>query len=179
MKFYVLVYEQFAQFEVVLANLVLSTIGEVVIAGITKEAVKSSEGFTTLPDVVLNEVDIDNTSALIIPGGVPEAILNNRDLSKKLEIMNKKNKIIAAICSAPIHLINAGIVGERKITATIFDDSFEKGNFIDSKLVVDENLITAKGDGFVEFAIALAEKFVKDPTDPQFVSILGFLKSIR
>ena len=62
MNVYVLVYDGFAQFEVVLANYFLSTKMNIITVGITSKMVTSMEGFQTVPHSILEDLsfkDID------------------------------------------------------------------------------------------------------------------------
>ena len=61
--------------------------------------------------------------------------------------MNKKSKLIAAICHGPHVLISAGAVKGRKLTAVrpLWDDLKNAGATVQDKAVVrDKNIITSR-----------------------------------
>ena len=70
-------------------------------------------------------------------------------------------KLNLAICAAPVHLAKADILEGKKYTTTLpvhqFKE-FEESNYQDEVVVIDINNITAKGCGYVEFAMELSKK---------------------
>lgn len=105
-----------------------------------------------IPDMVIEDIDIKNYFCLIIIGGSgnKKYLWNNEDLHIKIQQAKNSNILIAAICLAPICLINAGIIKSSNITAyktketqKIIEDS---GNsYIDKEVYIDTKIITANG----------------------------------
>jgi len=158
---YVFIYDSFAQFEVILANYFLKHKGEVITFGIENDKATSHEEFITLPHKNINDLDIDDIDLLIIPGGDPSKVKEKEKLYSLINEVNKKDKFIGAICAAPVHLAKAGILSNRKFTTTLDINSIEEfnvENFVDKNVVIDENIITAKASGYVDFAIELGKK---------------------
>ncbi len=158
---YVFIYDTFAQFEVVLANYILKHKGEVITFGIDDDKVTSHEEFITVPHKSINEIEVDDIDLLIIPGGDPSQVKEKEKLYNLLNEVNKKDKLIGAICAAPVHLAKEGILNNKKYTTTLDINSIEEFNvesFIDKNVVVDENIITAKASGYVDFAIELGKQ---------------------
>ena len=158
------------QFEVILTNYFMKTKGEIVTAGIDYRIITSYEGFKTIPHTTLKEVNISDVDLFLIPGGQPDILLENKDLHKFLVNLNSKNKIIAAICAAPIHLAKAGILNLRKFTTSLPVDEFPEFNngiYVNESVVVDDNIVTAKPNGYVDFAIEIGKimNIYKDETD--------------
>lgn len=160
MKTFVLVYEGFVQFEVILTNYFMKTKGEIITVGLDEEKVNSWEGFISVPHITLEEVNIDEVDLFVIPGGDPQKILQNEELIKFLDNLNKKGKVIGAICSAPLCLAKSGILKGKKYTTTLPVNEFkefENSELIDENVVVDDNIITAKASGYVDFAIEIGK----------------------
>ena len=158
---YVFIYDTFAQFEVVLANYFLKHKGKVITFGIDNDKVTSHEEFITVPHKSIDEIDVDDIDLLIIPGGDPSKVKEKEKLYNLIKEVNKKDKLIGAICAAPVHLAKAGILNNRKYTTTLDINSikeFNIENFVDENVVVDEKLITAKASGYVDFAIELGKQ---------------------
>lgn len=160
MKTYVLIYEGFVQFEVVLANNFMKTKGDIITVGKDMNEVLSHEGFKTIPHKTIDDIDIEEVDLFIIPGGFPDILINNTKLHKLLKELNSKNKVIGAICAAPIHLAKAGILNGRNFTTTLPVEEFyefNECNFKNRDIVVDKNIVTAKANAYVDFAIKLGE----------------------
>lgn len=162
MKACVLIYNGFIQFEVILPCLFMKGRAEVIIAAPGKEDVVSCEGFVIKPNVKIEDLDIKDLDILIIPGGEVENIYNNEALNLLLKKFNGNNKIIAAICSAPVHLAKAGVLKGRKFTMdkpTLLEyrSDFVNCTFVNDNLVNDGNIITAKPCGYVDFAIEIGK----------------------
>ena len=98
--------------------------------------------------VSLDKVNVDDYDLLILPGGVKSMELLRLDF-KAIEIVkefDKKNKIIAAICSGIMMLISADILKNRKVSgyyAWKKDIENAGAKFIDNPAVEDDNLITS------------------------------------
>ncbi|MDY4787723.1 MAG: DJ-1/PfpI family protein [Bacilli bacterium] len=74
------------------------------------------------------------------------------------------NFVIAAICGGPLFLAKAGLLKNKKYTCSLYYnmmelfDFFEMDNFIPAPVVVDQNIITAVGGAFNDFAVNVARK---------------------
>ncbi len=168
-KTFILIYDNFVQFEVVLVNYLMKTKGDIITVGINQDKVSSFEGFITLPHITIDQIDTDEVDLFVIPGGYPEKIENDK-LYKLLKKLNDKNVIIGSICSASIHLAKSGILEEKIYTTTLPVDEFKefkKDNYTDKNVVIDKNIITAKASGYVDFAIELGKimNIYKDKED--------------
>ena len=121
----------------------------VAIGGYTKSEIKINKTIT--------EINLDDYSAIIfIGGGGALDNLDNQESYKLIQSAYQKDKIIAAICIAPIILSNAGIL-EKKM-ATVWKGKFlniepSTGEYLkkkgaiykDQSVVIDGNIITANG----------------------------------
>lgn len=94
---------------------------------------------------LINEVNYKEYDALLIPGGAHYNFIKN--FGYALDIIKyfaSTNKIICAICAAPTILGNLGFLKNKKYTCfTSMNENFG-GTYIDEKVVVDGNLITAR-----------------------------------
>ena len=98
--------------------------------------------------VNLDKIDLDSYELLVLPGGVKSMELLRLDNAaiNTVRDFNKKNKLIAAICSGTMMLISADIVKNKKITGYYAwkQDIINAGaTFVDSPSVEDGNLITS------------------------------------
>lgn len=106
-----------------------------------------SEGLAI--DKTLDEADIDDYDALVLPGGAINADqLRMQDKARDwVRKVTEAGKPLAVICHAPWVLASAGIANGRKLTSyfTIQDDMREAGaEWVDEEVVIDGNLITSR-----------------------------------
>ena len=73
--------------------------------------------------------------------------------------MDDLSKNIAAICPAPLVLMDAEILGNQYITShPAVQNNFQGINYKDDRVVVDGNIVTSKSSGTaMEFALKLVE----------------------
>ena len=112
-------------------------------------------------DKTLDEANIDDYDALVLPGGAINADqLRMQDKARQwVKRVSEAGKPLAVICHAPWVLASAGIAQGRKLTSffTIQDDMRDAGaNWVDEEVVVDGNIITScKPDDIPAFNDAL------------------------
>lgn len=181
MKTYILIYEGFAQFEVVLASYFLGTKTDIVTVGIDEKTVASSEGFLTTPHITLSQIDIDEIKTFIIPGGDPEK-LNSDKLLDLIKSLSSKNKVIGAICAGTLQLAKAGVLNGKKYT-TVFNieenTEFPRDSFNNENIVIDGNIITAKGNAYVDFALKIAEINDIFENEEDYQETVNYFKKFR
>jgi protease I len=104
------------------------------------------------PQITINDIDTLSFDGLILIGGTGAAIYwDEKIIHQTLQYFARTdNKIIAAICLAPITLLRAGILNG--IKATVFEDNATIGEFKNkgaiyekTNVVVSKNIITASG----------------------------------
>jgi protease I len=119
-----------------------------VLVGTGKKEYKSKEGYPAYPEVSIKDVNADDFDAVIIPGGyAPDILRRYEEVNNFVRNLNKKNKLVAAICHAGWVLVSAGVLKNKKVTCflAIKDDVVNAGaKFIDKEVVVDGNLITSR-----------------------------------
>ena len=159
--------EEMADFEVTLAFHILKSKGsrEIVPVGTDCTPVVSQAGFTYLPALTLTQaLDLPEVEALIIPGGPirpqPEG------LTRLILKLQAEHKLLAAICFGPQYLGRAGVLDYHRFTTSCsadhikslqVSDPYPRKNYLEERVVRDENVITAKGSAFVDFAFTIAK----------------------
>jgi len=124
--------------------------------------VNGAHGVGVKGDRILEDIgSVDGYDGLVIPGGLPGAS-NLRDDDRVVEFvreMNSKGGLVAAICAGPIVLERAGIVSGKRLTSYPgFEDELRDSLYIKEGVVVDGNIITARGPNYaVDFALELVD----------------------
>lgn len=122
---------------------------EVRVASTTLSEVKGMLGVKVKPDILVRDINVRDFDAIVFVGGIGAGQYWDDPIAHKLarEAFNS-NRIVAAICIAPVTLAQAGIVKGKK--ATVWSSEVEKlrkkGAIITGKNVErDGNIITASG----------------------------------
>ena len=138
-----------------------------------KESIKCTWGGKIKVEKVIIEENIGNFfdyDILIIPGGFGKANFfegkNNEIFKKLIKYFSESNKIIVAICSAVINLLESGYIKNKKITTYLLDNKryfnqLKNYNIIpvEEEIVIDDNLFTCSGPGnALEMSFKLLEK---------------------
>ncbi|EGT3615527.1 DJ-1/PfpI family protein [Clostridium perfringens] len=112
-------------------------------------AVNSAHGTMVLCDKLISESDLETYDAIVLPGGMPGSknLRDNEKVQSLIKKYNEENKIVAAICAAPIALAKAGVIEGRTVTSYPgFKEELGNVNYVeDETVVVDENIITSRG----------------------------------
>ncbi|KUP05751.1 thiJ/PfpI family protein [Bacillus coahuilensis p1.1.43] len=184
MKALFFLYDGYVEWEIsTLSYLLHVTNVEIETTALTSEVVHSGQ-FRVKVDQLIEECQIEDYSILIIPGGNPEPLVNNEKLIKLIQDFDSQNKWIAAICGAPTLLGASDVIRDREYTTsmniadfpTYFNPTFKSK----ADVTVSENLITAEGNAYVEFAVAVGKQLgiFKDRED-ELETVLFFKNQLR
>lgn len=132
--------------------------------------VEGAHGIKVMADKNFKDIDFSAYDGLIIPGGMPGAA-NLRDDSRVIKLVkdfNNNHKLVSAICAGPIVLEEAKILDGKNVTSYPgFEDQLS-GDYLEDKVVRDENIITARGPAIaVDFTIEILDYLLgsKDVVD--------------
>jgi protease I len=119
------------------------------IASPTGDIVSGKFGVPARVDRVIEDLEIQNYDAVILPGGfeAPDRLRMRRDVQSFVRDMFEAGKLVAAICHGPWILISSGIVKGRRLTGydSIWPDIKNAGGKLQEEpVVVHGNLITAQ-----------------------------------
>lgn len=124
-------------------------------------AVRSSNGIEIKADVTMGDVDILGGDALILPGGYPgyENLRKNDAVGRAARLYYETNRLVGAICGAPIVLQHYGIGIGRKVTGhSCIKDQMTDFEYTGKPVERDGLLVTAIGAGHAQdFALMLLE----------------------
>ncbi|MFW9827274.1 MAG: DJ-1/PfpI family protein [Candidatus Thorarchaeota archaeon] len=163
------IYNEFADFEIVLVSIAINQAENYKMEFIAYDnsPVKSSCGLTIIPDKLVSDISqTDDIEGLIIPGGNDRII--KPELIKLVKKLNEEKKMLAAICAGPEFLAKIGVLNGVKYTASAppeeykekkEEDPFPREKYIEDRVVQDGNIITAQGHAFVDFALTIWDWF--------------------
>ena len=138
-----------------------------------KESIKCTWGGELKVEKIITENNIENFyeyDGLVIPGGFGKANFfkdnDNKIFKKLIKYFSENNKIIIAICSAVINLLETTYIKNKRLTTYLLDNKryfnqLKNYNIIpvEEEIVIDENLLTCSGPGnALELAFKLLEK---------------------
>ena len=138
-----------------------------------KESIKCTWGGEIKVEKVITEENIEkffDYDVLIIPGGFGKANFfegkNNKFFKKLIKYFSENNKIIVAICSAVINLLETTYIKDKKVTTYLLDNKRyfnQLKNYtvvpVEEEIVIDNNLFTCSGPGnTLELSFRLLEK---------------------
>ena len=143
---------------------------EVVLAGIQPGSVEGSHQISIIPDTTIDAAIAGDFDMIVLPGGQPGSDNLNADprIHVLLTEFAAKDKLIGAICAAPIVLAAAGLLSGKKATCyPAYADRLNGGIYEDSPVVIDGTIITSRGPGTavnfgMEIAALLAGQGVAD-----------------
>lgn len=147
MKTVVLLYNTSCIYEIVILNYFLKYTGkEVVFVSCDGNSIIATEGYSINVSGQLWDINPENVELMIIPGGDITEI-DNRKVWDYLTKVQANRGLIAGICAGVDVLEHAGIL--EKINSTYSSDL---------DVVADDRVITARANGYVDFAIEVAKK---------------------
>ena len=125
------------------------------------------KGDTFDVDAVVADADPETYDGLVLPGGVanPDALRLDEDAVAFVRAFMEADRPVAAICHAPWTLIEANVVGGRRLTSwpSLHTDLVNAGaDWVDEEVVVDGRLVTSrKPDDLPAFNEAMVEAFAQ------------------
>ena len=138
-----------------------------------KESIKCTWGGELRAEKIITEDNVENFfdyDVIVIPGGFGKANFfkdNDNEIFKKLiKYFSENNKIIVAICSAVINLLETTYIKDKKVTTYLLDNKryfnqLKNYNIIpvEEEIVIDNNLFTCSGPGnALELSFRVLEK---------------------
>ncbi|MEG3125563.1 type 1 glutamine amidotransferase domain-containing protein [Sphingomonas sp. GB1N7] len=127
------------------------------------------KGDTITPDITLQDVDSDDYTALLLPGGFanPDALRMEERAVEIVQEFVDDGKTVAAICHAPWLLIEADVVDGVRMTSwpSLRTDLANAGaDVVDEEVVTDGQFITSrKPEDIPVFSKALLAALEKEP----------------
>jgi protein deglycase len=123
--------------------------------------VTGSHQIKVLTDQLFEEVDFNGVEMLILPGGMPGAknLASHNGLKQQILNFNKNNKLLGAICAAPLVFGELGILKNKEATCYPgFERYLEGARITKGPIALAGNILTGKGPGVaIQFALKIVE----------------------
>lgn len=168
------IYDTMADFETNLACHMLGDAEKQTIAiGYDRIPYEGLSYMQYMPKMTVKEaLDLDDVDGIIIPGGCEREC--REELLELINKLHSQKKLVAAICAAPEFLAKAGLLKDHKYTTTLDEASrnkmmglFPKENYVDKRVVVDKNVITAVGSAYRAFGMSILDYFESFDNDEE------------
>ncbi len=168
MKTVVILFNTACIYEIVILNYFLEFCGkETVFVSVDGKPIRAMEGYSINIDLALNALDISEIENIIIPGGDVKEI-NNDEVYSFLKKASDDKILISAICAGVDVLENAEILMNRASTKSS-----------DLDVLTCENVITARANAYVDFAIEVAKKLDLFEDEADLKETIEFWKEHR
>lgn len=120
-----------------------------------QDTVKCVDGKRILIDKKISQINPEEIDVLIIPGGGP---IIKDDIIKLIQQCEKNGAIIGGICGGVEYIAHAGILSGRKYTShqnKSYEHLSKNSIHTHSMYESDKNVVTAKPEAYLEFALEL------------------------
>ncbi|MDF2905519.1 MAG: hypothetical protein K0R34_840 [Herbinix sp.] len=145
---YFIIYEDCCFYEIVILNYFMKfTNQEMRFCTPKGESITCMEGFRVAADQSIEEIEVSKAKSIILTGGNINNV-KSEQVTKILQEANNKGILIGAICAGVDVLEEAGL-----LQGIISTHSTE-----DRDAVTDQNIVTARANAYVDFAIEVAKK---------------------
>jgi protease I len=139
--------ERFRDEELFVTKEELEKKGHLVVISSTKEGIiNGSRGGKAQSEIAIAKINTREYDAVVfVGGGGSKLLFNNQDAIRIAREMNNQQKIVSAICFAPVILANAGILKGRKATVCGTEVKVIEGKgaqYMGPGVTVDGNIIT-------------------------------------
>lgn len=157
---------------------------QIVSCGIRRQ-IKSTWGFTVIPEVLVSDVDVSEYAALAIPGGFEEAGFYEDAYSEEflslIRQFNAQGKYIATICVGALPAGRSGVLNGRRGTTYHLNSLRQKQlaaygvDIVNQPVVIDANVITSDGPSTaIKVAFILLEKLTNSVNCSHVRHLMGF-----
>ncbi len=136
--------------------------------GVTGKIVASSHNIDVTADIEIDEFDVKDADAVVLPGGMPGTLNLEADKTVQgaIDYCIENKKYICAICAAPSILGHKGLLkGKEAICFPGFENDLTGAILSDKYVVTDGLIITARGAGVaVDFGLEIVKALKGEET---------------
>jgi 4-methyl-5(b-hydroxyethyl)-thiazole monophosphate biosynthesis len=138
---------------------------EVITVSVTgRTEVNGAHHIKVIADQLFEDVDYNDVSMIVLPGGMPgSSNLNaHAGLREKIREFVAQKKQLAAICAAPLVFGELGILkGQKAVCYPGFESHLHGAEILRVPVIESGNFITGRGPGVaIQFALKIVEQVV-------------------
>ncbi|WGU93946.1 DJ-1/PfpI family protein [Paenibacillus dendritiformis] len=153
-----------------------------------RDRLQCTFNFTVIPEMTLDEVDVDEFDALAIPGGFEDAgFYQDAYHEEFLDVIRKfdqAEKIIATVCVASLPVAKSGVLKGRKATSYNLKGGIRQQELatygvhvVNEPIVIDKNIITSYNPSTAfDVAFHLLEQLTTEGNCNHVKKLMGFVK---
>ena len=162
MKVLAIIFEGFEEEEAMAPFALLRRAGITLDIASSNTTVRGSHNLYLTNLKLIDEVNYKDYDMLLLPGGAHYKLLvQSKFVLDAITYFMENNKLVSAICASPTILGKMGYLKNRNYTCFTSMNADFGGTYIDKKVVVDGNLITARSvASALVFAYAIIEKLL-------------------
>jgi putative intracellular protease/amidase len=131
---------------------------------LSKEPIRTMGGLSILPDCLIDDMVVSETSVLLLPGSNTWSDPKHGTIIEKASEFLSADAVVGAICGATVALANVGLLDNRPHTSNgsgfleMVSPCYKGQSFyIDNPSLADHNLITAGSTGGLLWAKQIIE----------------------
>ena len=136
---------------------------DVTTVGVGGCSITGAHGITIKTDIADTDFRTDDIEMVFLPGGMPGTLnlAASETVTDAIKAAVEYDSYIAAICAAPSILGDMGLLeGKQAVCYPGFEDRLTGTCVPDAKVVLDDNILTAKGMGAaLEMGLKIVEIF--------------------
>ena len=129
-------------------------------AALEGDSAIGSHDIRVAADCSIDDLDVAELDAVVLPGGLPgaERLRDDARVKQLLQAAAEARKLVCAICAAPIALDAAGVIEGRRATSYP-GVSLQDAEYSTDRVVEEDHIITSRGPGTaLEFSLALVRR---------------------
>lgn len=161
-KALVILYPECVEYEIMLAAQLIHEHLPIDVATPEGADLKGTSGMIFRATHSYADVHPEEYQVVLVPGGDPASTLGNETLDWILKTAHEAGAALGAICAGPLFLAKAGILKGKRFThgygsrdPDFLSPYWEGGHFENQMVVVDGDIVTAKPEAHVDFAVEL------------------------
>lgn len=140
---------------------------KVTTVGVNAKSQTGAHGIIVSADITIEEAKSDGFDMIVLPGGYKNTmtLAENKTVQGLIKEFDSKNKLVGAICAAPIALDRAGVLKDEYTCYPNMNDSIKNSKFVERTVVESGNVLTSRGPGTaICFGLFIVEKLMGKET---------------
>lgn len=166
LKTVILLYDNCVLSEVTKTGMEMAKGSEIVTASMgAPTPLKTMDGFIAVSHTCIDDIPVDEIGCLVLSGGPPENMYKHPNWEALVHLilkLNEAGKLIGGICGGVYSIVASGVLDGKSFAGDIRDykthpELLERVEYKDVAMVINGNVVTAKDNAEIEFAVKLAE----------------------